>query len=244
MQPYFFPYIGYFQLIAAVDQFIIYDNIKYTKKGWINRNRILRNGEDTVFSLPLERGSDALMIVERRLAPDFSREKLLNQIRGAYSRAPHFSEAIPVIEKIVRYHESNLFDYLRHAIVTLCAHFSLRTQITTSSEIQIDHTLTKEQKVIALCVASGARTYINAIGGLSLYEPRHFEQQGIELRFLKSKPVGYSQFGEPFVPWLSMIDVMMFNPLRTIELMLSDGYDLLEAQPDADPLHQAGESLS
>ena len=84
MQPYFFPYIGYFQLIAAVDQFIVYDNIKYTKKGWINRNRMLQNGKDVMFSLPLKSDSDFLDVCERELAADFNRDKLLNQLKGAY----------------------------------------------------------------------------------------------------------------------------------------------------------------
>ena len=92
MQPYFLPYIGYFQLIAAVDQFIVYDNIKYTKKGWINRNRLLQNGTDTVFSIPLSKDSDALDIRERQIAADFRRDKLLKQIAEAYRKAPYFGQ--------------------------------------------------------------------------------------------------------------------------------------------------------
>ena len=83
MQPYFLPYVGYWQLLAAVDEFIVYDNIKYTKKGWINRNRMLRNGEDVMFSLPLQGASDSLDIVERELSDSFDREKLLSQFSGA-----------------------------------------------------------------------------------------------------------------------------------------------------------------
>src|SRR5258705_11030314 len=95
MQPYFFPYIGYFQLIAAVDLFIVYDNIKYTKKGWINRNRMLRNGKDVMFSVPLKNDSDYLDVCERELAADFNRDKLFNQLKGAYRGAPNFSQTFP-----------------------------------------------------------------------------------------------------------------------------------------------------
>ena len=95
MQPYFFPYIGYFQLIAAVDMFIVYDNIKYTKKGWINRNRMLQNGKDVMFSLPLKSDSDYLDVCERELAADFNRDKLLNQFKGAYRRRPVFRGNVP-----------------------------------------------------------------------------------------------------------------------------------------------------
>src|SRR5437868_13460953 len=93
MQPYFLPYIGYFQLIESVDLFVIYDNIKYTKKGWINRNRFLRNGADVVFTVPLRKDSDSLNVRERAVADDFDPRKLVNQVREAYRRAPHFTQA-------------------------------------------------------------------------------------------------------------------------------------------------------
>ena len=120
MQPYFFPYIGYFQLIAAVDLFVVYDNIKYTKKGWINRNRLLRNGQDATFTVPLKSASDALDIRERELADDFNRGKLLNQFKGAYQRAPFFAETFPLVERVVRHEEGNLFRFLHHALVETC----------------------------------------------------------------------------------------------------------------------------
>src|SRR6476646_6270368 len=101
MQPYFLPYIGYFQLINACDVFIVYDNIKYTKKGWINRNRFLRNGADVLFSLPLRKDSDFLDVRERTIAPDFDPEKVLAALREAYRRAPHFGEAFAVVERVL-----------------------------------------------------------------------------------------------------------------------------------------------
>ena len=109
MQPYFLPYIGYYQLIAAVDVFVVYDNIKYTKKGWINRNRMLRNGKDVMFSLPLKSDSDRLDVCQRELAVDFDPRQLLNTINGAYRRAPYFSLTSPLIEQIVMYDDRNLF---------------------------------------------------------------------------------------------------------------------------------------
>src|SRR5262249_52787005 len=101
MQPYFFPYIGYFQLIDAVHLFIVYDNVKYTKKGWINRNRFLQNGEEAVFSIPLRSGSDSLDIRDREISADFKKEKLLSKLREAYRRSPYFNQAFPVVERIV-----------------------------------------------------------------------------------------------------------------------------------------------
>lgn len=227
MQPYFFPYIGYFQLIAAVDQFIVYDNIKYTKKGWINRNRMLQNGKDVMFSLPLKSDSDSLDVCERELAADFNRDKLLNQFKGAYRRAPYFAQTFPLIEQIVRYEDVNLFRFLHHSIVRTCEHFGITTEIRISSGITIDHNLKSQDKVLALCATTGANTYINTIGGMELYSKETFREKGIELKFIKSKPFEYAQLGAEFVPWLSIIDVMMFNPLDTIQTCITTNYELI-----------------
>ena len=227
MQPYFFPYIGYFQLIAAVDLFVVYDNIKYTKKGWINRNRILQNGKDVTFSLPLKNDSDSLDIRERELAADFRCEKLLNQIEGAYRSAPYFSSTFPLIDLAVRYKETNLFRFLHHSIVKTCEHLGITTKIRISSGVAIDHGLRSQDKVLALCEAVGANTYVNASGGTELYSKRAFQGKGLELKFIQSKPFEYRQFGDAFVPWLSIIDVLMFNPLDVIRTCISTNYELL-----------------
>ena len=227
MQPYFFPYIGYFQLISAVDTFVIYDNIKYTKKGWINRNRILRDGKEVMFSLPLKKDSDYLDICERELSKDFNPDKLLSQFKGAYQRAPYFAQTFPLVEQIVRYDDVNLFRFLHHSIVRLCEHFEIKTEIKISSDIPIDHDLTGQDKVLSLCIAAAAKTYINAIGGLELYSKEIFLQQGIELKFIKSHPFEYQQFGGTFVPWLSIMDVMMFNSSEEILSNVTGNFDLI-----------------
>ncbi len=227
MQPYFFPYIGYYQLIAAVDQFIVYDNIKYTKKGWINRNRMLRNGKEAMFSLPLKSDSDYLNVCERELATDFNCNKLLNQFKDAYRRAPYFEQTFPLVERIVWYNESNLFNFLYHSIANTCEHLGITTEIKISSEIAIDHDLKNQDKVLAMSTAVGASTYVNAIGGMELYSKETFREAGIDLKFIQSKPFEYPQLGNDFIPWLSMIDVMMFNPLDAIQTCISTNYELI-----------------
>jgi hypothetical protein len=227
MQPYFFPYIGYFQLISAVDQFIVYDNIKYTKKGWINRNRMLQNGKDVMFSLPLKSDSDFLDVRERELAADFNREKLLNQFKGAYLRAPYFAHTFPLVEQIVRYQDTNLFRFLHHSIIKTCEHLGITTEIRVSSDISIDHDLKNQDKVLALCEAVGATTYVNAIGGIELYSKDDFRKKGIELKFIHSQPFEYMQFGDAYVPWLSIIDVMMFNSKEATHKYINGNFDLI-----------------
>jgi hypothetical protein len=227
MQPYFFPYIGYFQLIAAVDIFIVYDNIKYTKKGWINRNRILQNGKDAIFTLPLKHDSDFLYICKRELAKDFNRDKLLCQFKGAYERAPYFSETFPLLERIVRYPEANLFLFLCNSIVGICEHLAIKTEIKVSSGIAIDHNLKNQDKVLALCKVAGATVYVNAIGGMELYSNDEFRNQGIDLKFIKSILFEYCQFDNAFVPWLSIIDVMMFNPFTVVQEKINSCFELI-----------------
>jgi hypothetical protein len=227
MQPYFFPYIGYFQLIAAADMFIVYDNIKYTKKGWINRNRMLQNGRDEMFSLPLKSDSDYLNVCERELAADFNRDKLLNQIKGAYRRAPYFARTFPLVEQIVQHEDANLFRFLHHSIVKTCEHLGIKTEIRISSGIAIDHDLKNQDKVIALCEAIGANTYVNATGGMRLYSKEMFREKCIELKFIKSKPFEYAQLGNEFVPWLSIIDVMMFNSVEATFDAVTNGFELM-----------------
>jgi hypothetical protein len=227
MQPYFLPYIGYFQLIAATDLFVVYDNIQYTKKGWFNRNRMLLNGTDKLFSLPLKKDSDFLDVVEREISQDFNPDKFLNQFKGAYIRAPYFAEVYLLLEQIVRYDEWNLFRFIYHSIVRTCEYLGIDTKISISSDIAIDHKLKNQDRVIALCKAVGADTYINPIGGIDLYAKDEFEANNIELKFIQSNPFEYSQFGNDFVPWLSIVDVMMFSPCDTIRECISHNYDLI-----------------
>jgi len=226
MQPYFLPYIGYFQLIEAVDLFIVYDNIKYTKKGWIARNRMLRDGKPSVFSLALKSASHALDVRERELAAEFDGGTLLNRLREAYRRAPYFAQAFPVIESVVLHGDRNLFGFLDHSIRTICEALGIATELRKSSEIPIDPALRHQDRVIALCRAVGASVYVNASGGTELYSSADFHAAGIELKFINPAPFQYPQFGNAFVPWLSIVDVMMFNPAAAIRERLASGYAL------------------
>lgn len=227
MQPYFFPYAGYFQLIKSVDLFVIYDNLKYTKKGWVNRNRFLLSGHETVFSLPLKSDSDFLDIRERTISPGFKKDKLLNKFKAAYNQAPFFEQAFPVFERVIKNQENNLFRFLHYSLREICEYLGIESKFLISSDLQIAHSLKNQEKVIAICKNIGADVYINPIGGIDLYSKDVFNASGINLRFLKSKSIDYKQLGNEFVPWLSIIDVMMFNSKNTIEKFISHGYDLI-----------------
>ncbi len=227
MQPYFLPYVGYFQLINAADLFIVYDNIKYTKKGWINRNRFLLNGRDAVFSIPLKKDSDSLDIRDREISADFKKSKLLNQLREAYRRSPYFERTFPLVERIVLEKETNLFKFILNSIRETCESLAIGTEIVVSSSLRIDHSLAGKTKVLALCRHVGADVYINAIAGQELYSKEDFSAHGIDLKFLKTKPFEYRQLGDKFVPWLSIIDVMMFNSPDATRECLASNYELI-----------------
>ena len=228
MQPYFLPYLGYWQLIAAVDEFVVYDNIEFTKKGWFNRNRILQDDHDRLFTVPIKKDSDYLPVASRALADDAKKEnaRTLRIIQATYKKAPFFEEAYPLIERCFTYEESNLFHYIYNAIHEVCAFLEIGTTITVSSIIPIDHALKAEQKVLAICEALNAQMYINSIGGTELYNKREFQSHRLELRFLKPELREYSQFGKPFVPGLSILDILMFNDKQTIQKMLTE-YELV-----------------
>ena len=226
MQPYFMPYIGYWQLLAMVDAFVLYDNIQYTKKGWVNRNRFLQNGKDALFTIPLKKDSDLLDVVKRSVADDFDRDKLLNQLDASYRKAPFFNTTFPLIASIIRAEHRNLFDYIHQSIRVTADFLSIKTPIVISSSIAIDHSLRGENKVIAICKAMGAGTYINAIGGQELYSKDAFATYGVTLEFVKTRPIWYQQGAGAFVANLSIIDVMMFNSKEAIRAMLGE-YDLV-----------------
>lgn len=226
MQPYFMPYIGYWQLIAAVDAFVVYDNIKYTKKGWINRNRFLTNGEEAVFSLPLRKDSDFLDVNQRFLSDSFDPEDFLNRFREAYRKAPEFSSVMPLLEGIVRNPVSNLFEYILGSIRVVCGFLEIKTPLVVSSTIVCDHSLKSGERVRAICKALGAVIYVNPVGGMELYSKDDFAKNGINLKFLKALPFEYQQSGNAFLPWLSILDVLMFNSKECIVSQVYNGYSL------------------
>ena len=213
MQPYFFPYIGYFQLINSVDEFVIYDNIQYTKKGWINRNRILLNGKDTLFTVPLKKDSDFLDVVHREISKDWikDRVKVLNQIKSSYKKAPFFNDVFPLVEKCIINEESNLFKFIYDSLSYINDFLGIKTKIIISSSIDMNHELKSKDKVIEICKKLNSDNYINSIGGMELDDKEEFKKSGIELKFIKSNQIVYEQFSDNFIPWLSIIDVMMFN---------------------------------
>ena len=220
MQPYFLPYIGYFQLIKAVDKFVIYDDVNFIKRGWINRNKILLNGQSFLFTVSLLKASQNKLINEIYVSNDQS--KLLKTIYLTYKKAPYFSSVFPIVEAIFGYEDKNLAQFVGNSIIQIADYLQLDTEFIYSSDIkEMDHSLKGQNKILNICTVMGATGYINAIGGMELYDKKEFEKAKVSLFFLKKKSIKYQQFKNEFVPNLSILDVLMFNSVeQTNELLL------------------------
>ena len=231
MQPYFFPYIGYWQLLNAVDRYVILDDVNFIKRGWINRNRILsgnKSGDrDEFIRITIEKISQNRKINEHYL---FEKEKcfdvLLRTLHERYARAPHFEETYGLLERIFAYDGDNVADFLSYQIREVCAHLDIETEILRSSQLEKDESLKAQDRIIDLCRRLGADEYYNAIGGVELYDKEAFENAGMRLHFLRARLGEYPQYGGEFVPGLSIIDVMMFNDRDAVKAMLED-YELV-----------------
>ncbi len=222
MQPYFFPYIGYWQLINLVDVYVIYDDVNFIKKGWINRNRILCNGKDLMINILLNKVSQNKLINEIYLVDDIIwKNKLLKTIENNYKKAPYFSNVMPLITEIILNKENNLALYLFYSLVTISTYIGIKTKFLLSSHIDKNNSLKGENKILEICKILNTDTYINAIGGMELYSFDNFINNGINLAFIKTNEITYKQFNKEFVPNLSIIDVMMFNSKEEILKMLN-----------------------
>jgi len=224
MQPYLFPYIGYWQLIYASDRFVIYDDVNYIKQGFINRNYILSNNQKQLFTLQLIGASSNKLINEIKVGNN--QKKLLKTIKQNYMKTPFFNDIYPLIEEILLYKESNLALFIGNSIKKIVDFLEIDTDIIYSSNIKKNNSLKAQSKVIDICKILEAKVYINPIGGQKLYDKNTFTNNNIELKFLKPKNILYTQFNNKFVENLSIIDIMMFNDKKTIQKFLRE-YELI-----------------
>jgi len=221
MQPYFMPYLGYFQLINAADRFIYLDDVNFIKRGWINRNYLLKDGQRELFSIPLKKMSQNKHICRTELNDDGWREKLLKKVHHYYGKAPYYAPVAPLLESIVHSESDTIADLSIASIEKTLAYLGVSKETGRSSGMALPEGLKGADRLIAICAELGADRYINAIGGSELYNPVDFSGHGIALQFLQSNLPAYPQFSAGFEPGLSMIDVLMFNQPADIISMLN-----------------------
>ena len=234
MQPYFLPYIGYMQLMDAVDTFILYDDVAFINRGWINRNRLLINGQEHLFTVPLRDASQNKRINEVHLADDPKwRGKLLKTIEQGYRKAPYYAAVMPITEKIINYATDSIAELVHFSLVELNQYLGITTRLVASSSVYNNVGLKAQERILDICQQEKATRYINPIGGIELYDKPTFAQIGIDLNFIKAKRVDYPQLNrgraggpDEFIPWLSILDALMVNDVTTVRAMLKE-YELV-----------------
>ena len=222
MQPYIFPYIGYFQLFKVCDIFVSYDDVQFMKGGWINRNRILYNDGPKYITFPVSKAPLNTAIDHYFFHKNIGKEKkkILSTLRQIYSKAPFFQSVYPRLEDIVKVNENNVARFAENSLKRIHDYLGINVEIRRSSHLSFNKSLKGQKRVIAIVKELGGDRYVNLIGGQDLYLPTEFSANNINLRFLECEAKPYKQFPNEFVPNLSIIDVLMFNSIEQIQLML------------------------
>lgn len=225
MQPYLFPYIGYFQMIHSVDIFVFYDDVNFINRGWINRNRILINSEPKFITMELLKASQNKLINEIEIGNN--QKKILNSISLAYKKAPYFSEVFPLIEECFNSPSKMISELAIYSIKCVSKYLNVSTSFEMSSELYGNtRGFDKADRLIEICKLNGSGHYVNAMGGLELYDKMYFSKNDLKLNFIKTGLTPYKQFNEDFVAGLSIIDVLMFNSKVECQKLLNN-YELI-----------------
>lgn len=220
MQPYIFPYIGYFQLIYAVDKFVFLDDVNFINRGWINRNRILVNGNSHTFTVPLKNASQNRLINNILILENEWQDQLIKTIEFAYKKAPQFQYVFTLLKDVIYSSVTDIATLAKKSIEAVYSYLQITTKLVSSSTKYDNKDLKSESRIIDIAVRENASEYINPTGGIELYNKQNFLQKGIQLHFLKTKEINYKQFNNQFIPFLSVIDVMMFNEKQEVQKMI------------------------
>ena len=220
------PYLGYFQLIDSVDKFVFLDDVNFIKKGWINRNRILCDGTDLLFSIPLSGASRNRKINEIPLAIELRwKKKFFATIERAYRKAPYFSDTFEMLTRLIEGDHSSIGGLAKASVQIVTNQIGIATEFVESSSAYGNNSMVGQQRIIDICCKENAGSYINAENGRSLYEGAAFQSRGVDLKFVSPNLKEYNQNTRPFVPGLSVLDALMYVPAEQIRQLLS-GYEV------------------
>jgi len=224
MQPYIFPYVGYYQLATKVDEFVFFDDVNFIKKGFIHRNNILLNGEKFSFSIPVSKVSQNRKINEHFYRGEF--DSFLKQIRRTYAKAPFFDEAIKIIESCLFQGELGVAQVNISSISAIFDYVDLPFDYSSASTLKIDGKYHAQDRIIKICKELGATHYVNAVGGKELYDNNSFAQEGIKLSFIQPYLTEYKQISKDFVSGLSIIDALMYcTKSELVELIQGGSFE-------------------
>lgn len=226
MQPYFFPYVGYYSLIKNTDKFIIFDTVQFIRHGWIERNRILKPNEGWQYiQVPLVKHNREVLINELEIRNSEPwREKLKAQLQHYKKRAPYYAECMDVIDACISLQTDSIVDLNEHILDVTCQYFGINfdCQIFSKMDLVIDEVKEADEWALNISKAMGVNEYINPPGGKEFFNREKYLQKDIELTFLGNNVQQYKQRRETFEPGLSIIDLMMFNDVSSINAMIDD----------------------
>jgi len=226
MQPYFFPYLGYFQLVAASSEFVYLNDVAFIKGGWINRNRFLVQGREHLFTVPVAAASSHRSIANTTIGGPLGwSDRFLRLLDQSYARAPNRAATLNLVRQVVSFPHASIAALAEESVRAVCAYVGLRTEWRRSNEDALRSDLKGAARVLNICQTLGADRYVNAPGGKELYDAEVFSRAGIDLRFLRPALPPYDQKGPEFVPGLSIIDLLMFNPREQVRTWM-ETYEL------------------
>lgn len=226
MQPYFLPYLGYFALIKHVDQFILFDTPQFIRHGWIERNRVLKfNGETLYIKVPLEKFSRDTPINEVVIRNNENwKSKILAQLVPYKKNAPHYKEIVAALKDIFETQTNSIVALNYIALQKICTYLDISTpiKIWSQMDVEIEKVNAPDEWALNICKAMGANAYYNPPGGKDFFDSNKYSEAGIDLKYLELNQISYNQFSHDFVPYLSIIDVLMFNDKDSVNTMLNN----------------------
>lgn len=220
MQPYFFPYIGYYQLAYEAEKFVFLDDVNFIKKGYINRNAILLQGRRHDFSVPVTKISQNRHINDHNYTGNFS--QFLSLIEQVYKKSPFFADVFPIVQSVALNPDQNVARKNANSIACVFSYLGIERDFIFSSDMDLNVEYKSQDRILALCQKVGINCYRNAIGGQALYDKKIFAEKSIDLKFIETKIQSYQQVSANFVPYLSIIDVLMHCDKRAVSHLLTE----------------------
>lgn len=230
MQPYFFPYIGYFSLIKHTDEFMIFDSVQFIRHGWIERNRILKQGGGWLYvKVPLKKFDQKTFIqdVEIDNSQDW-KAKILAQLQVYKKVAPFYNQTKALVDDIFKDDYTNIVTLNKVIMEKICSYIGFHPNITVYSELdlEIEPPQAPDEWALNICKAlSDVGEYWNQPGGASFFDKSKYDAANLDLKFIHVSLEQYDQKNEAFEPGLSILDVLMFNSPEKINEML-DNFEL------------------
>lgn len=223
MQPYFFPYLGYYQLINSVNEFVIFDEVQYIRRSWITRNKILNAHKESIYiNVPVCKSPRETKIKDIRIINDINwQKKIIHQLLY-YKDAPNFSSVMEFVKECLNIKFDNINQLNTSLLRKTCNLLNINTHISVLSEKLpfINEANEADEWGIIVSKALEASTYINAIGGKEFYSSQKYKDEGLNIQFINPILEPYKQFNHEFVPGLSIIDVLMFNKINKVKEMI------------------------